>query len=181
MQFSYSLDFIEHQRQIYSPLDFLGDVGGLADALIEIGSISISIIQLIFGNPLTKHMIQRIFEKDNSCENAFDSYNFALKLLSKRKKSRLGNIWCNSKNKLTQIKAENKIKKELDIVRFVKQQKDLKVILSLLFTRQERYLMSKNKRLTISHAVDHSTTDGTENLDPTTIEINTNRQIELIK
>ena len=82
---------------------------------------------------------------------------------------------------MTRIKAENKIEKELDIVRFVKQQKYLKIILSLLFTRQERYLMSKNKRLTVGHAANPSTTDGTDDLDPTTLEINTNRQIKLLE
>ena len=82
LRFFYNLDFIEHQRQIYSPLDFLGDVGGLADALMAIGSIVITIMQLVFGNPLTKYMIQSIFERDNSCESASDSNSFALKLLS---------------------------------------------------------------------------------------------------
>ena len=66
LQFNYSLNSVEHQRQIYSPLDFLGDVGGLADALLAIGAIAISILQFIFGNPLTEYMVKNIFEKDNS-------------------------------------------------------------------------------------------------------------------
>ena len=33
-----SMDSTSHIRSIYSPLDFLGDVGGLADALYAIGS-----------------------------------------------------------------------------------------------------------------------------------------------
>ena len=53
MQFSYSLDFVEHQRQIYSPLDFLGDVGGLADALLAIGSDFWASLGL--SNHLTDH------------------------------------------------------------------------------------------------------------------------------
>ena len=85
------------------------------------------------------------------------------------------------KRKLTQIKAESKIEKELDIVNFVKQQKYLRIILSLLFTKQERYLMSKNKRLTVSHAAVPPTSDFTDDLDPTTIEISTNRQIKLLE
>ena len=64
--FYYSLDLAEHQRQIYSPLDFLGDVGGLADALIAIGAIAMSIFHFITGNPLTKYLIESIFESDNS-------------------------------------------------------------------------------------------------------------------
>ena len=61
IQFYYSLDFVEHKRQIYSPLDFLGDVGGLTDALFPIGALVVSLLQLIFGNPLSKYMIQAIF------------------------------------------------------------------------------------------------------------------------
>ena len=69
---------------------------------------------------------------------------------------------------------------ELDIVKFIKQQKYLKVILSLLFTKQERYLMSKNKRLTVSHVMDDDTSDRTDCLDPKTIQIRTNREIKLL-
>ena len=78
------------------------------------------------------------------------------------------------------INAENKIEQELDIVRFVKQQKYLKVALALLFTRQERYLMSKNKRLTVGHRADHETSDRTDDLDPNTFRVTTSRQIELL-
>ena len=34
----------EHKRTIYGPLNFLGDVGGLTDALFGIGSILISLV-----------------------------------------------------------------------------------------------------------------------------------------
>ena len=78
IQFYYSLDYVEHQRQIYSPLDFLGDVGGLADALFAIGAIAVSLLQLVFGNPLTKYMIQAIFQKDNSRKNVINSHKSKL-------------------------------------------------------------------------------------------------------
>ena len=78
IQFYYSLDFVEHQRNIYSPLDFLGDVGGLADALFPIGALVISLLKLIVGNPLTKYMIQAIFEKDNSRKNVINSHKSKL-------------------------------------------------------------------------------------------------------
>ena len=103
IQFSYSLDFFEHQRQIYSPLDFLGDVGGLADALLAIGAIAISTFQFLFGNPMTEHMIKKIFEKDNSMQSIIVSHNFALRLLSKRKRAKIGKTCLNTRRKLTQI------------------------------------------------------------------------------
>ena len=99
--FYYSLDLAEHQRQIYSPLDFLGDVGGLADALIAIGAITISILEIITGNPLTKYLIETIFEKDNSHKITTESNEYKLKLLSMRKRARIGLLWCNKQSKFT--------------------------------------------------------------------------------
>ena len=46
--------------------------------------------------------------------------------------------------------AEKKIEEELDIVNFVKQMKYLKVIMSVLFSKQERYLIKKNRRFIVS-------------------------------
>ena len=94
--FYYSLDFAEHQRQIYSPLDFLGDVGGLADALIAIGAIVISVLQIITGNPLGKYLIETIFEREDSSHSIIpNSEKFKLKVLSKRERVILDRVWCN--------------------------------------------------------------------------------------
>ena len=65
-------------------------MGGLADALFAIGSIAISALQFLFGNPLTEYMVKKIFEKDNSKENKMVSLELALKLLSKRKRAKTG-------------------------------------------------------------------------------------------
>ena len=109
LHFYYSLDFIEHQRQIYNPLDFLGDVGGLADALLAIGSIFIWILQFLFGNSMKKYMIKTIFEKDNSHKIVSNSHKAKLKLLLMRKRARINKIWCSKISKLTRLSAENKI------------------------------------------------------------------------
>ena len=109
LHFYYSLDFIEHQRQIYNPLDFLGDVGGLADALLAIGSIFIWILQFLFGNSMKKYMIKTIFEKDNSHKIVSNSHKAKLKLLLMRKRARINKIWCSKRSKLTRLSAENKI------------------------------------------------------------------------
>ena len=64
--FFLSSDITEYKRTIYGPLDFLGDVGGLSDALIYIGSFLVSITQFLTGDHLSHKLIARIFEKDNS-------------------------------------------------------------------------------------------------------------------
>ena len=46
--------------------------------------------------------------------------------------------------------AEKKIEEELDIVNFVKQMKYLKVAMSVLFSKQERYLIKKNRTFIVS-------------------------------
>ena len=44
VDFKLNRDIKEHKRTIYGPLDLLGDVGGLADALITIGAGLVAII-----------------------------------------------------------------------------------------------------------------------------------------
>ena len=61
-----SADKVIHDRAVYGVLDFLGDVGGLADALVKIGACLLSIIRFITGDNLSLNLINRIYEKDNS-------------------------------------------------------------------------------------------------------------------
>ena len=76
-----------------------------------------------------------------------------LHLLSKRKPFKMKKAWCSRSSidyKRSRLLAEGKISEELDIVHFIKQQKFVQVVFELLFSREERYLLSKNKRLTIA-------------------------------
>ena len=52
----------EISRQIYSVLDFLGDVGGLKDSLILIGGLIMHAWSLIVGNPLNNFLLGSLFE-----------------------------------------------------------------------------------------------------------------------
>ena len=49
-----------HTRTIYSLLDFLGDIGGLSDALSKIGSIIFGIAQLFTGSGLSHYLLNNI-------------------------------------------------------------------------------------------------------------------------
>ena len=44
VQFIQNTETMRHKRVIYGPLDFLGDFGGLQDALVSIGSLLISFL-----------------------------------------------------------------------------------------------------------------------------------------
>ena len=75
----------ENKRTIYGVLDFLGDVGGLSDALLTIGSALVALIELVIGNSLTKFLLSNIFEQDNSHKITTKSNKSRLLLISKRK------------------------------------------------------------------------------------------------
>ena len=49
LHFALDKDEIHHERKIYGPLDFLGDVGGLADALNAIGLVTLKVIYILSG------------------------------------------------------------------------------------------------------------------------------------
>ena len=59
-------DIQMHEREIYGPLDFLGDVGGLVDALMAIGSWFILLLDMLSGSQLTQYLLNNIFFSDNS-------------------------------------------------------------------------------------------------------------------
>ena len=56
----------QHKRVIYGPLDYLGDVGGLADALTGIGALLISLFHLVSGDQLMELILTSVFEQDNT-------------------------------------------------------------------------------------------------------------------
>ena len=66
-------------------MDFLGDVGGLSDALLTIGSALVALIELVIGNSLTKFLLSNIFEQDNSYKITTESKKSKLFLISKRR------------------------------------------------------------------------------------------------
>ena len=45
-------DIMQHNRSVYTFLDYLGDVGGLFDALKGIFSLMVTFYFSLFGNPL---------------------------------------------------------------------------------------------------------------------------------
>ena len=59
-----TLDVISHSRSIYTVWDFAGDVGGLFDMLKLIGEVLISLMTMIFGSSLNKHMLEKLYRLD---------------------------------------------------------------------------------------------------------------------
>ena len=54
--------FILHKRQIYTLFEWLGDIGGLLDALNLIGGFIMTFQMFIMGNPLEKFLVTSLFK-----------------------------------------------------------------------------------------------------------------------
>ena len=65
MQYRFQLDMDQKfsQRTIYNFLDYLGDIGGLLDALNYIGAF---IVWLLTGNGLAQFMVSKLFKIDKN-------------------------------------------------------------------------------------------------------------------
>ena len=50
------------KREVVSPLDFIGDVGGVFDGLCLVGSILIKAVSYFTGNLLEKFLLERVFK-----------------------------------------------------------------------------------------------------------------------
>ena len=69
-----SPDQIVYERAVYTFLDFLGDVGGLLDALKLIGA---SLISLIYGGSLSTFLLSQLFysRPDKVMKDRFKGYS----------------------------------------------------------------------------------------------------------
>ena len=61
MSHGINMSKIVHKRSVFSFWDFLGDVGGLYDMLILIGGWAVSIIHMLTGSGLERHIIRNLF------------------------------------------------------------------------------------------------------------------------
>ena len=66
LKFTLLTNVKHNHRSIYTLLDFLGDIGGLFDALKVLGLFFIFGYNLIFGSILEKYLLSRIFLIDPS-------------------------------------------------------------------------------------------------------------------
>ena len=57
LEIKFNTDIVHNTRQVYSGLDFLGDVGGLYDMLVRIGFWLVTLYSYLFGSSLDKFLI----------------------------------------------------------------------------------------------------------------------------
>ena len=63
MEFETSSDEITHERQVYTLLDMLGDVGGLLDMLTYLGQMILAMIFKVSGSETIRYLVGALFYK----------------------------------------------------------------------------------------------------------------------
>ena len=136
-----------YTRQIYSGLDWIGDVGGLLDGLRLLGYMLVMFFQFIIGNPLNAFLLSSVFKRGETSRSL--SLRSRLKALSQREPFKYSsNLFdCFRKAKSRRLIKEGlyQAHKELEVDEFIKVQKKLRVTLKTIFTRPERLLLSNQR------------------------------------
>ena len=103
-------------------MDFLGDVGGLADALAAIGGVVVYLMQVLSGDQLTKHLITSLFLREK--KQPKDKVKDHLKDLEMRRPFKFKTALCYFKRTMKEKKqierGRTRILKQLDLVHFVR-------------------------------------------------------------
>ena len=111
-----------------------------------------------------------IFEKDNSKRFHNTTIQKKIGLLACRKPFRVKQIFCPVR-KVSFQEGLSRIEDELDIVRFVKQQKYLQIMLETLFNSSEMFLLKKNKKLILNQKEINNENSHEERFSASQIEI----------
>ena len=133
---------------MYTVMDFLGDVGGLFDALKGFGFFLMTAYYLLTGDLISHYLVQSVFKFATNKIN-FSNDTAYVKSLAKRRSLKLnGTLFtCMRTRKKRRMMAigSNNCAKELEVDRFIRSMKLLKVQMKTLFTRTERFLMKNNR------------------------------------
>ena len=54
----------QHVRNVYTFWDFLGDIGGLHDALKLIGELFMAVVTMLSGSGLDRYLVESLFKVD---------------------------------------------------------------------------------------------------------------------
>ncbi len=52
-----------YKRSIYTCLDFLGDLGGLYDALLFVGQLAVTLYTIVVGNEMENYILKTLFTR----------------------------------------------------------------------------------------------------------------------
>ena len=148
----------EHKRSIYNLLDFLGDVGGLREALISIGQLFFMLFGqrglqgFLAGKLFWQEAPKHVMEKASNAETILASQQ---RFVPKSKHFCLRIFCCFNCSKKRQArwrmqeKADKVIGEQLDIVRVIRRQILLDQLLKIILSPTERHYLKRSKNFTL--------------------------------
>ena len=72
--FALDADIVYHERKIYNILDLVGDIGGLADGLVGLGTAFLFFVSLLTGDGPHVPMIENVFKTRGKTQKSTDSF-----------------------------------------------------------------------------------------------------------
>ena len=137
-----------HKRTSYSYFDLLGDIGGLFASFKLIGFFILSVISLIQGSQINRFIMETIFMKDGfhvssrkdlNTDHEQEKMAKAVKVISMKQPIRFGrcSLACclNRSEMKLQKRGYKRVQRELDLVRFIRNQKLFEIAFQTLFTK----------------------------------------------
>ena len=140
-------DKIIYKRTKYSVLAWLGDIGGLYDGLRYIFGGIMFLARMIIGSPLNEYLVKTHFKRETAKTPEKEESKATVTRIKQRENyyfSQLCSFLRNRKKRKLFNKGLDKVTKELEIERFLKTQKMMRIAITALFSRVERFLMRSN-------------------------------------
>ena len=150
------------QRQVYTSLDLLSDLGGLRDILIIFGAI---IFERVQGNGLMLSIVEAIFKVEENTEvesehsSATSSINRRLERIRERKPFQNFKLSCcaralfsycvDAKEKRRVRTAFKRVRPQRDITKMFRAFFEFKILKKIFLTKLERQLLKNNKMFTL--------------------------------
>ena len=158
MKVGLSPDRVLYRRQFYTLLDLIGDVAGLLCGLYILGSGFMFLYTLVRGHPVMSYLLSSVYLVDKSIVPQYESDRASIHRMKVRHNFQLPFSYCHCLRKQREKRMiERGLKRslqELEIDRFIRAQKKMRIVLKTLFTRIERFLLSNNQSFVIYSSTD---------------------------
>ena len=155
--FSLDLDRKVYKRSIYTVLDWLGDVGGLFDALKGLGTLFFIVYSFICGDQLEVFLLETVYKRENKTNHLYKSFDMPEfdRILNRTPftlTSKFFHCLRSRKEKRIIDKGMSRANKELEVDHFIRTQKRVKVALQVLLTKVDGFLLRNHRAFVLDSA-----------------------------
>ena len=137
-EISLNTDTIYHERDVYNTLDFIGDVGGLKEGLVQLSSFFLFILSFFINNPMTRFLVNNVYIGSDQTETDPGT------------KSAICTMCQSKKQRIFYEKGEAKIEKALEIEEFLIRQQVMWSFLKSQFSKADFKTQVREKYLRIN-------------------------------